>query len=398
MATFYDKKAMKKFLYTIIICLALTACPEQEKTKEPTPTPKKDVSKAIELQKVDFAEIKNWNKDNFAQAIPAFEANCNQIAKIKSADLGISQIKISTKDYQQICKDFFAQDINSSNEFRQFIEDNFAPHLVIANGDAHGKFTAYYEAEINASYQPSKKYKYPIYSTPKDLVKVSLKDFGENLPDVDVVGRVKDGNLVPYYTRKEIEDSEFDAPILLWGDSYIDIYIMQIQGSAVAKLENGEEVRVGYQGNNGHKFLGIGSILLSQNLLKPNQANMIAIKEWLIENPELGMENMQKNDRFIFHRLVKRNGPIGAFNVVLTAGRSMAVDKTIIPLGALLWIDTTTPDKKPLQKLVAAQDIGGAIKGGVRGDYFWGSGSDEVLRLAGAMNAQGSYFIFLPKE
>ena len=122
------------------------------------------------------------------------------------------------------------------------------------------------------------------------------------------------------------------------------------------------------------------------------------MKKWLKKHPEQATQLMQENERFIFHRFVEENGPVGAFGIPLTAGRSLAVDRQYIPLGALLWLSTTTPDKNPLQKLVAAQDIGSAIKGAVRGDYFWGSGGDEILDLAGKMNNTGHYYIFIPKE
>ena len=124
---------------------------------------------------------------------------------------------------------------------------------------------------------------------------------------------------------------------------------------------------------------------------------MSHIKKWLQNNPDKADEIYHENDRFIFHRLLNTEGPLGAHGVPLHAGRSLAVDRSYIPLGSLLWLDTTGPDKEPLQKLVVAQDIGSAIKGCVRGDYFWGSGADDVLDKAGRMNSQGRYYLFMPK-
>lgn len=133
-------------------------------------------------------------------------------------------------------------------------------------------------------------------------------------------------------------------------------------------------------------------------MLKPGKADMISIKKWLNDNPAEAQKLMRENERYIFHRIIEGKGPVGAFGVPLTAGRSLAVDRRYVPLGALMWLSTRTPDGKPLNKMVAAQDIGGAIKGAVRGDYFWGSGGDEILAQAGKMNSAGHYYILIPKE
>lgn len=172
---------------------------------------------------------------------------------------------------------------------------------------------------------------------------------------------------------------------------------MQIQGSAVATLDNGQMVRISYADNNGHRFVGIGGLLLQKGLLKKGEASMDKIRDWLKEHPDIAEVNMNENPRFIFHRISDASGPIGALGVPLTAGRSLAVDTDFVPLSSLLWLQTTDPDGKPLQKLVTAQDIGAAIKGAIRGDYFWGHGQ-QALQQAGRMNAQGRYYILLPKE
>ena len=177
----------------------------------------------------------------------------------------------------------------------------------------------------------------------------------------------------------------------------VDIFLMQIQGSAVAVLDDGSSVRVKYADNNGHNFVGIGSVLLKKGLLKPGHASMDKIRDWLKQNPDMAKINMAENPRFIFHNISDADGPIGALGVSLTAGRSLAVDNSFVPLGSLLWLETTGPDKEKIEKLVIAQDIGGAIKGVVRGDYFWGHGESALLS-AGKMNSTGKYYILLPKN
>ena len=184
----------------------------------------------------------------------------------------------------------------------------------------------------------------------------------------------------------------------MWADDEVDVYIMQIQGSAVALQPDGSKVRIAYAANNGHPFKGIGSILLSKGLLSPSQVSMGSIKQWLKDNPGLAKANMDENPRYIFHKLGNPEGPMGALGVPLSAGRSLAVDTDYVPLGALLWLETSSYDNKPLNRLVVAQDIGGAIKGAVRGDYFYGSGGDDILEAAGRMNSSGRYFVLIPKH
>lgn len=350
---------MKKALSLIFVLVWLYGCPKydcncekpeelQTLKEEAIPKPK------AELQIAGFDELEGWNNDNFAEAIPAFVGNCRKIALLKSKFIDNSQFKISTKDYQAICQKFLSQEIVTSAAFRQFISENFVPYLVLDNGNANGKFTSYYETQIHASRHKHGKYKYPVYGKPGNLIELNLHDFDKNLPNRRITGRVEGQKLIPYYTRAEIENSDFEAPVLMWADNLVDIHIMQIQGSATAIMDDGSHIRVGYADNNGHDFRGIGSILLSKGLLQPGKSSMINIKKWLAENPETAAQNMQENNRFIFHRIIEGDGPIGAYGLALTPGRSMAVDRSIIPLGSLLWLNThfITPDDSSFGQII----------------------------------------------
>lgn len=394
---------MNRIFYILALSFLLFSCGEKEEKKEIQPPETEVVEtepeiKDLELVPVSFSDLKNWNNDDLLQASRAFNDSCVKISMEKNPYLSNAEIKIPTAAYQKICRDFAARNIQTTAQFKEFLEQNFVPNLVFFNGNEIGKFTSYYESALNASYHKDEKYKYPIYGRPNDLIEFNLKDFDEALPSKRYVGRVNNQRLVPYYTRAEIEGGAGDAPVILWGDDPIDIYVMQIQGSAVADLDDGSKVRIGYADNNGHSFTGIGSILLSKGLIKPGEASMGKIKQWLKKNGRLALDNMAENKRYVFHRLSNAEGPIGAQGVPLRAGRSMAVDRHYVPLGSLIWLETTGPDKEKIEKLVVAQDIGGAIKGAVRGDYFWGSGKDDVLDYAGRMNSEGRYFILLPKN
>ena len=379
---------MKYFFLILSFCLILTSCGEEQK--------KTTVGEEIELERSSFSDLSDWKQDNISTAINALKKSCQKIKDNTNEYIDmLSAIKIPTADYLKICS-------NLTNvrpiKYKEFIENNFTPYLVKYNGESEGKFTSYYEAELHAAYHKTERYKYPIYGRPFDLIELNLQDFDKTLPNKRLVGRIKGNKFIPYYSRAEIHDKPLNAPVILWGDNEVDIYVMQIQGSAVAQMEDGSKIRIGYADNNGRQFKGIGSILLEEKLIKPGQASMGKIKKWLKENPEKAVAPMNKNERYIFHRLINSEGPIGAQGVSLTAGRSLAVDRKYIPLGALLWLETNGPDKEEIHKLVIAQDIGGAIKGGVRGDYFWGSGGDDVLEKAGKMHAKGKYYILLPKD
>ena len=375
----------QNFIKILFLLVVLAACGEKDATQ------KSDLS----LVEKTFAELPGWQNDQQGEALAAFLLSCEKMENSKKEFLGNAEIKIPTKEYVKICSD--AKNIKPEN-FKSFVEDNFSPYLVVYQGSAEGKFTAYYEPLIKVNYNQDETFKHPIHAKPLDLIEFNPRDFDSSMPSKRLVGRLKGQKLVPYYTRYEIGKGMAKAPVLLWAESFIDVYIMHIQGPAVAEFSDGSKIRISYADNNGLPFKGIGSILLKNGELDAGKASMLEIKKWLLANPEKAIKYMNQNPRYVFHQLIGASGPLGALNTPLVTGRSLAVDPQYIPLGALLWLDTTTPDEKPLQKLINAQDVGGAIKGAIRGDYFWGSGGDDVLEQAGKMNQKGSYYILLPKK
>ena len=387
MVIVFNKKMLKRGLIYILV-LFLVSCQGKEQHGVYVPTG------SFSLQKTSFSSLNGWEDDDFYLFDKAIKSVCGAITKNPRQTLRSDHMEYSIDLYKGHCRKIAS--INSKTELKNYIKNNFDPYAVTVGGNANGKFTSYYEANIRASYEKGGKYQYPIYGRPKDLVEVNLKDFDPSLPNQRLIGRVKNGKLVKYYTRQEIDSGRLDAPVILWGDDEVDIFIMQIQGAAVATLPNGEEVRVGYAENNGHKFRGIGSILLEKKLIKPSEASMPKIREWLKKNGESAKNSMQLNNRYIFHQIVKAEGPVGAMGLPLYAGRAMAVDRSYIPLGSILWIETQAPSGAALNRIVMAEDVGSAIQGGIRGDYFWGHG-EKALAEAGRMNAQGRYYILLPK-
>ena len=349
----------------------------------------------FKLQKSSFNALNGWRDDQLELFDKALKDVCVALKKSSSSALKSKHLEYSLADYRFHCERILQ--LTNAEELKKYIEDNLTPYAVIVNNNQNGKITSYYEAELKADFSRGGIYQYPVYGKPRDFVEINLHDFDSSLPNQRLVGRVENGKLVKYYTRKEVDEGMIDAPVILWGSDPVDIYIMQIQGAAVATLPDGKKVRVGYADNNGHKFRGIGSILLEKGLIKPKDASMVKIRDWLRENGDTAKKNMLLNDRYIFHKIVETEGPIGAMGLPLVAGRSIAVDRDYIPLGSIMWLETVGPDKEVIQKLVMAEDVGSAIKGGVRADYFWGHG-EKALNSAGRMNSVGRYFILVPKD
>ena len=381
---------MRFFIKQLLLCvlaLVLVSCSARKANEEKS---------GLTLAKSDFSALRGFEDDDFAGAALALKRSCAVIAKHPEI-LRKSVVKIDSRAYLDACARFSALSSSDARATRAFLKEHFEPYLVSFDGESEGRFTSYYEAEIRASRTKSERYKYPIYGRPSNLVSVDLQDFGAGLPNARISGRVENGKLRPYYTREQIEKDGLDAPVILWGDDKVDIFLMQVQGSALARLDDGSVVRVAYAADNGRPSVGVGKILLQKGLLEKGKASMGDIRDWLKAHPDLAQAKINENPRFIFHKISTAQGPTGALGATLVAGRSLAVDERFIPLGAIMWLDTTAPSGEPLRKLVAAQDTGGAIKGAIRGDYFWGHG-EEALKQAGKMNSRGRYYILIPRN
>ena len=216
--------------------------------------------------------------------------------------------------------------------------------------------------------------------------------------------RLVGNKLVPYPTRKEIEASAngngFKGKPLAWVEDPVELFFLQIQGSGRIEMPDGSHLRVGYADQNGYPYQSIGKLLVERGELKLEQASMQGIKNWGIKNPDKLPDLLASNPSFVFFRELDGTlpGPLGALGIPLTGGRSIAIDPRFIPLGAPVFLSTTQPNSPlPLNKLVMAQDTGGAIRGGVRADVFWGFG-DAAGEQAGRMKQRGKMWVLLPKD
>ncbi len=341
------------------------------------------------LQAADWPEVPGWQNDDPLVAFEAFRASCGTLE--------------SQPLWNATCTSARSADVSTAAAARAWFEAEFRPWaLVNPDGSREGMVTGYYEPLLKGSRTRKPPYLSPLFAPPEDLVVVDLAEVYPELKNMRLRGRVQGRKLVPYYTRAEWaqqEDNRLDGA-LLWIDDQLDLFFMQIQGSGQVVLDDGSRIRVSYADQNGHPFRSIGRWLIDQGEIKLEQASMQGIKAWARANPKRLQEMLNANPSLVFFRELpaEGSGPPGALGVPLTPGRSIAIDPRIVTLGAPVFMATTWPnDSKPLQRLMLAQDTGGAIRGAVRADFYWGSGA-EAGGLAGKMRQRGSMWALMPKS
>ena len=266
---------------------------------------------------------------------------------------------------------------------------------VVQVGDGQAFVTGYYEPEIAGSRTQAPGYDVPVYKRPPDLVEGDLGDFFPELKGKKIRGKVEGGRLVPYPDRGQIDDGALDGKALEigWAADPVEFFFLQVQGSGRLRLPDGSVMRIGYDGQNGREYVGIGKLMRDRGLLGPGQLSMQGVMAWLRANPAEGDAIMRENKSFVFFRELTGAGPIGAMGVAVTGRVSVAADPAFVPLGAPVLLQL---DRAEANGLWIAQDTGGAIKGTNRFDTFWGSG-EEAARIAGGMVGRGTALILLPK-
>ncbi len=383
---------MRPILFSLLV-LILAACT----TAEVAPKQETDDTAKMVLSPVSFAALEGWAQDDHAAALVAFKKSCGRIMKAASDKAFSGNIAGGTMaDWQPACA--AAQ---TTADAHAFFETYFTPYKAQAEGGSDvGLFTGYYEAALRGSRTMQGAYTTPLHKRPADLVMVELGEFREELKGQRIAGRVLDGKLKPYEDRAKIVAGQWphNDHVLVWVDDAVDAFFLQIQGSGAVQLDDGSVMRVGYDGQNGHVYYAVGRELVKRGILPKEKVSMQAIRDWIAANPGEAMDFMNLNKSYVFMRELTGEGPLGAENVPLTAGRSLAVDNGKMAYGVPVWLDAGAPHAgaAPVRRLMVSQDTGGAIKGAVRGDVFFGFGP-EAERLAGEMKAQGRYWLLLPK-
>ncbi|MBL8686082.1 MAG: MltA domain-containing protein [Alphaproteobacteria bacterium] len=363
----------------------------------------------INLVPIPFTNLPGWNNDTISDILPAIKNSCRLYLKMDQERILSSSIwLVKAKDWQPICQNIEAVDANFAAT-AAFLEYWFQVFEMQPNIQIPGLFTGYYEPKIAGARSADDQYKFPLYGLPKDLITIDLGKFRSEWQGQQIIGRFVNQRFEPYHTRESIAKGALrnQGYEIVWLRDNIDGFFLEIQGSGVISLPDGQELRVGYAGKNGHPYRAIGAKLIEEGVLKREEVSLQSIRAWLQANPDQQQRVMNFNPSYVFFKLQQGvTGAVGAQNTVLTAGRSMAVDPAYIPLGTLLWLDTTWPspmrqetqdkNRLKLQRLMIAQDTGGAIKGPIRGDIFFGTG-DEAGEIAGYMKQSGKYYIILPK-
>lgn len=339
-------------------------------------------------RQVFWDELPGWRKDNPIDALLAFRQGC-QALKWR-------------RGWEAACAAGAEIDVADPLAVRDYFETWFLPWVLQQeDGSEEGLLTGYYVPDLKASRTRTDVYRFPVYGVPDDLLIVDLSKVYPELGDYRLRGRLDGRRVIPYYERAEIDAglAEIAGKELFWVADPVELFFLHIQGSGRMRLEDGENIMVNYAEQNGHPYRSIGKLLLERGAMTRAQMSMQNIRSWARDNPEQVDQLLAENPSYVFFRElpVEMQSPPGAMGIPLTPERSLAVDRRYVPLGAPVFLATTWPgDDLPLQRLMVAQDTGGAIKGRVRADFFWGMGT-EAEYFAGRMKQPARLWILLPR-
>jgi membrane-bound lytic murein transglycosylase A len=333
--------------------------------------------------------LPGWQQDDLRQAWPAFMASCRALG--------------AREQWKAACTASRVVDANDGAAIRQYFESWFVPNQIrAADGSDAGLITGYYEPMLHGVRKRHGDYQTPLYKVPDDLLSIDLASVYPNLKGMVLRGRLAGRKVVPYGTRAEIERANLPGKELVWVNDPVEAFFLEVQGSGRVQLDDtGETVRIAYADQNGHPYKAIGRWLVEKGELTVQQATAQGIKAWIAAHPGRRQELFDVNPSYIFFREERLPdpsvGPKGALGVPLTPARSVAIDPKFLPLGAPIFLATTEPGSDvPMQRLVMGQDTGGAIRGEVRADFFFGFG-DGAADKAGLMKQRGSIWVLMPQ-
>ncbi|RMF47355.1 MAG: transglycosylase, partial [Deltaproteobacteria bacterium] len=305
--------------------------------------------------------------------------------------------------WQEVCAAVDLSHPADIGQARAFFENWFSPwKLQLEDGTDEGLLTGYYVPDIRGSRERDATFRYPVYGVPDDLLVVDLASVYPELAGYRLRGRLDGRRVVPYWERREIDARPelLAGRELFWVSDPVELFFLQIQGSGRVVLPDGSGVMINYADQNGHPYRSIGKLLLERGAMTRDQMSMQNIRAWARKNPDQVDELLAENPSYVFFRELgpEWHSPPGAMGLPLIPERSIAVDRKYVPLGAPVWLDTTWPmSSAPLRRLMLAMDTGGAIRGRVRADFFWGMGP-EAGALAGRTRQTLRMWLLLPKE
>lgn len=353
-----------------------------------TPLPE-PVPPAPLMTPVQFASVPGWQQDDLRQAWPAFMASCG--------------VLLRKEDWKPACTAARSIAASDHGAIRRYFESWFVPNQIrAADGADTGLVTGYYEASLRGARKRGGAFQTPLYAVPDDLLTIDLAGVHPDLKNKRVRGKLVGRKVVPYSSRAEMGGANLTGKELLYVDDPVEAFFLEVQGSGRVQLADaGETVRLSYADQNGHPYKAIGRWLFDQGELTAEQATAQGIKAWIVANPTRRQELFNVNPSYVFFREERLPdpsvGPKGALGVPLTAGRSVAIDPTLLPLGAPVFLATTeSASEVPMQRLMMGQDTGGAIRGAVRADFFYGFGGN-AMEKAGRMKQRGQMWVLMPK-
>jgi len=374
-----------RFFLVFACLLVIAACTPPPPPPLPLPPPVE--TDGMRLEPVYWDQVPGWLEDDQTEALAAFLQSCRAIR--------------NNPLWQEVCADATVVDGENLVFVRTFFHTRFRPYrLHKKDGATSGLVTGYYVPVLESSRQRTERFRYPLYTLPDDLLVIDLSDVYPDLKNYRLRGRLVGRKVVPYWSREEITSGKepLAGSELFWVDDPVALFFLQIQGSGRLRLADGEEVMVHYADQNGHPYRSIGKLLIERGEMTRNQMSMQALQAWARNNPERTATLLNENPSFIFFEEISPAPPepFGALGIPLTSRRSLAVDPRSIPLGAPVFLTMTWPDSgAPLRRLMVSQDTGGAIKGPLRADFFWGTG-DEAGELAGRTKQKGEFWLLLP--
>lgn len=337
---------------------------------------------------VAYEDLPGWSEDRHAEALGAFIKSCEKE-------------NIALKHWASLCDQARVTAQGSEADLpsaaRLFFEENFS--ALGFGQEEDGLFTGYYAPEYEGSLVRTDEFIYPLYGLPQDMQRLALGDFDHSLKGRSIVGRVKDGKFIPYSARTAIDQGALKGQglELVWLKDPADAFFLHIQGSGRILFADGSRMMLGYAGKNGRPYRAVGRFLIESGDIAAENMSMQAIRQWMVDHPERTEDLMWKNPSYIFFHKLDSSAPVGTLGVGLTPGRSIAVDRAHIPLGLPVWLDIPQKDAAPIRRLVMAQDTGGAIKGRVRADLYWGIGPQAAMR-AGPMKEKGILYMLVPNR
>lgn len=363
----------KRVFLRIMLCMGLSALSACTQTSAPD---------RMKLIPTYFEAMQGWEQDDHAQALVAFKQSCKTAVPVWRDESYRSELPPlpSQNSWKKLCLHAGKIASNDVRSAKQFFEQYFTPYRVEGGNGEEGLFTGYYAPILRGSYVKNAQYQYPVYRMPADANS---------------------------YSRKDIDAGALEGKglELLWLDDKVMRFFMEIQGSGFVQLPDGSRTHVRYAGKNGFPYVAIGKTLIARGEMTKEQMSMPALRQWLYDHPAQADEVMQTNPSYVFFVEDRANQSVkGAQGVPLTDGRSLAVDKQHVPYGVPLYLRTNIPaspvlgkTEQPFARVMMAQDTGGAIKGVVRGDIYFGVG-EGAEQLAGSMNASGTLVMLLPHE